>query len=223
MEDYQLREQAFQMEFLELDSEALNPKYEEYPVLYVDNALDESEKKEYESYVLYGRDGMPSWKDYYTIKNLIETLSEIDDSDHSSSFELLAKIKKSFLKGLFDRLHIEKETLSFPLKDKLFSILQKLELFYSEYNSILNCIIHLDSQKVPEKELKEALKEKQAIEEKDLYFLEEELFLIQILIDYFLSPEKYRKNLSKLQTKNMLEKEQTEKITRFLSEVRVYI
>ena len=183
----------FRANCIELSSEVLDSKYEEYPILYVDNLLKGKEKEEYEKYVIFGRGGLPIWKDYYAIKNLSETLEEIGDLGNPGGFKLLESIRESFLKVLLERLKlvgdgegvdIQKMLRSLDGRD-IFLILQKLEYFYSGKKGLLRLLLSIELKRVKKEHLEEAFKEYEEVLMEDSYFLDEESLFLDLVILYF--------------------------------------
>ena len=182
----------FRANCIELSSEVLDSKYEEHPILYVDNLLKGKEKEEYEKYVIFGRGGLPIWKDYYAIKNLSETLEEIGDLGNPEGFQLLENIRESFLKVLLERLKvgvgegvdIQKMLRSLDSRN-IFLILQKLEYFYPEKKELLRLLLSIELKKVKKEYLEGVFKEYEEVLMEDSYFLDEESLFLDLVILYF--------------------------------------
>ncbi|MDH4129676.1 MAG: hypothetical protein OEV44_13025 [Spirochaetota bacterium] len=183
------KDELFRINCIEISSEIINPKYEEYPILFVDNALKGSEKEEYEDYIFYGRNGMPNWKDYYAIKNLVETLKEIDGLENKDAAGLIERVEESFLSALYSRFYLKGNKFVLGIKSLIFPILQKLELFYPESKSILKFILKLNLGEIANNDIAEALNEFRTIFQDDHYFLDDEKLFIELCFNYF-NPEK---------------------------------
>ncbi len=209
-EDYNsndFRDEIFRINCVEISSELLNPKYEEYPILFVDNALDEKQQEEYEDYIQYGRNGMPNWKDYYAIKNLVETLQEIDGLDNKDAINVLKDVEEGFIRTLFARIQLDIGELRNPMKAILFSVLQKAEFFYPEDDRLLQFLLRVDSGETTKKSYEGALDQYKTIFQDDHYFQNDEKLLVDILLGYFNSDKKaYNHKMKTLQSDRLKDK-----------------
>ncbi|MDH5680266.1 MAG: hypothetical protein OEZ36_01665 [Spirochaetota bacterium] len=213
------RDEIFRINCVEISSELINQDYEEYPILLVDNALKDEDREAYEDYICYGRKGMPSWKDYYAIKNLVETLEEIDGLDNKDASDLLSRVEESFLNTLFSRISVDKEVLDFPLKKVFFHILQKLEFFYPDDDRLIKYLLMIDTTDASKAAFEDALAQYQQIFQDDHYFQSNEKLLVELIMNYFHNDNKKVFN-EKL--KLMDNDRAQDKLSDYLSKVNVF-
>ncbi len=196
------KKELYRLNCVEISSEIINPKYEEYPILFVDNIIKGNEKNEYENYVIGGRNGMPCWKDYYAIKNLVETLLEIDSLENKGAVKLLKQVEKSFIGQLYKKLDMSKDELSPQLKSFLFSVLQKLEFFYPDDVRIIKFLLEIDHGTVSANNINDAQMQYNSIFVDDHFFLKDEKLFIELCLIYFDSAKQktFQTKLKKLKS-----------------------
>lgn len=205
IENSEFKNELFRINCLEISSEILNQKYEEYPIYFVDDKLDENERMEYEDYVLFGRNGMPNWKDYFAIKNLVETLSEIDGIENEDASFFLSQIEGSFVQTLFSKISLEQQKLNCPLAD-LFTAMQKLEFFFPEKNDLINFLLQFDSGHAEQDQLSLAHAEFKEIFSDDPYFTKTEKDLIETMLLFPKDKSKAEKKLNKMTSGRKLDR-----------------
>ncbi len=217
---YSYKAELYRLNCIEISSELINPKYEEYPILFVDNAIkSKNELTEYENYVLGARNGMPSWKDYYAIKNLVETLEEVAGLENDNAKILLKQVKKRFIKNLYSKININKDNISPAIEPYLFPILQKLELFFPEDNSFINLLLKIDYGKLSKTDLINAKKQLKTLFKEDHYFLDNEKIFLTLNLEYFDSQKQtsFNKKLAKLKNTTI-----KKSLSEVLSKVKVF-
>ncbi len=219
-EDYNshdFRDEIFRINCVEISSELLNPKFEEYPILFVDNALNEEQQEEYEDYVQYGRNGMPNWKDYYAIKNLVETLQEIDGLDNKEAINVLKDVEEGFIRTLYTRIHLDIGELRNPMKAILFAVLQKVEFFFPEDDRLLRFLLMVDAGEATKESYEKAKDQYKTIFQDDHYFQSDEKLLVDLILSYFDSDKKeYHYKIKTLQSDHL-----KDKLQNFLSQVQM--
>lgn len=183
--DDSYKAEIYKLNCVEISSEELNPEYSEHPILFVDNVLGEEERKAYERYVMTGRNGMPNWKDYYEIKNLVETLQEIDGLDNKGAIQFLKEVEKYFIQTLFKKIDLDRKKLTSPLKHDIFSILQKLELFFPEKEGLIQFILMLDAGEMKKNGLSPAEEDYKLLLKEDHFFVGNEKGIIEIALKFF--------------------------------------
>jgi len=212
------RDEIFRLNCIEITSESGNPKFEEYPILFVDNALKDDDFQEYEDYLFYGRNGMPRWKDYYAIKSLAETLEEIDGLENKEAITTLQQVEESFLSTLYSRFKIDRQEISPKLRSVLFAIIQKLELFYPDNDKLLGFLLKVDYGLINKTDLENAQKQFDGIFKDDHYFTVNELLFIKASISYFDPSQQteYKSYLKKMSSEVI-----QEELTKVLSQVKL--
>ncbi len=213
------RDEIFRLNCLEISSEQMNPQFDdEYPILLVDNVLSDDQKDEYEDYISYGRNGMPQWKDYYAVKNLVETLQEVDGLDNNDAVDLLKRVEGAFIANLYLKINVNKDKLSCPIKNTLFGILQKLEFFYPSDHRLVKYLLMIDNRSLMLSALDDAKDQFQKIFQDDHYFLRDEKLLMEVYLNYF---SENGKKLALDQIHLFKSEKAKHYLPQFLSEVKV--